>query len=476
MSESTPEVYGDFDVIILGTGLKECILSGLMSSVFKKKVLHMDRNGYYGGESASLNLTKLFEQYKPEAKEIPSNLGNKRDYNVDLCPKFLMACGDLVKVLLATDVTKYLQFRSVHGSYVFHKNAVHKVPSTAKEGLSSGLLSFTQKIRFRAFINFVAQYDENDAKTHEGLKLKEMTMAQVYKYYKLDTVGQTFVSHALALEADSAHLSSPAHATINKIKTYAYSVARFGNSPYIYPVYGLGGLPESFSRLSAINQGTFMLNADVKSVVYDSDGKASGVTFSHEAIENGAPTTATAKTIIGEPSYFEEKLYTKTGQTARCIVIMSQPLPGTNEAGNCQVIIPNVEAKRQSDVYISCLSDVHQVCPQRRFLAVLSATVEGGDVDVSDRKACADACARELKVGLGLIPSANILEKFTWVTDTRAPTNSEDLNAAGIYMTATFDATSHFQSATAEVLSLYESITGSKLDLNVDPDKIKDNE
>ena len=49
------EVY---DVIVLGTGLTECILSGLLS-VEGKKVLHMDRNDYYGAESASLNLTQV---------------------------------------------------------------------------------------------------------------------------------------------------------------------------------------------------------------------------------------------------------------------------------------------------------------------------------------------------------------------------------------------------------------------------------
>jgi Rab GDP dissociation inhibitor len=41
-----------------GTGLTECILSGLLS-VDGKKVLHMDRNDYYGGDSASLNLTQV---------------------------------------------------------------------------------------------------------------------------------------------------------------------------------------------------------------------------------------------------------------------------------------------------------------------------------------------------------------------------------------------------------------------------------
>jgi len=48
----------EYDVIICGTGLVESILSGCLSQD-KKKVLHMDKNSYYGGEGASLNLTKL---------------------------------------------------------------------------------------------------------------------------------------------------------------------------------------------------------------------------------------------------------------------------------------------------------------------------------------------------------------------------------------------------------------------------------
>ena len=51
-------------VVVLGTGLTECILSGLLS-VEGKKVLHMDRNDYYGGDSASLNLTQVRALYSP---------------------------------------------------------------------------------------------------------------------------------------------------------------------------------------------------------------------------------------------------------------------------------------------------------------------------------------------------------------------------------------------------------------------------
>lgn len=50
----------EYDAIVLGTGLKECILSGMLS-VSGKKVLHVDRNKYYGGESTSITpLEDLF--------------------------------------------------------------------------------------------------------------------------------------------------------------------------------------------------------------------------------------------------------------------------------------------------------------------------------------------------------------------------------------------------------------------------------
>lgn len=45
-------------MIVLGTGLTECIISGLLS-MEGKKVLHIDRNSYYGGECTSLTISKV---------------------------------------------------------------------------------------------------------------------------------------------------------------------------------------------------------------------------------------------------------------------------------------------------------------------------------------------------------------------------------------------------------------------------------
>lgn len=46
--------------------------------------------------------------------------------------------GQLVKLLIHSGVTRYLEFKSVEGSYVYKKGGkIHKVPSSESEALSS---------------------------------------------------------------------------------------------------------------------------------------------------------------------------------------------------------------------------------------------------------------------------------------------------------------------------------------------------
>uniref|UniRef100_A0A5F9CCC3 Rab GDP dissociation inhibitor n=1 Tax=Oryctolagus cuniculus TaxID=9986 RepID=A0A5F9CCC3_RABIT len=114
----------EYDVIVLGT-------------VNGKKVLHMNQNPYYGGESASITpLEDLYKRFKIPGSS-PSSMGRGRDWNVDLIPKFLMANGQLVKMLLYTEVTRYLDFKMTEGSFVHKGGKIYEVASTEAEALAS---------------------------------------------------------------------------------------------------------------------------------------------------------------------------------------------------------------------------------------------------------------------------------------------------------------------------------------------------
>ena len=81
-----------------------------------------------------------------------------------------------------------------------------------------------------------------------GVDLEKCTSRQLFQKFLLADETVNFTGHALALYTSDDYLDKPAREMVERVKLYAYSVSRYGNSPYIYPVYGIGGLPEGFSR------------------------------------------------------------------------------------------------------------------------------------------------------------------------------------------------------------------------------------
>ena len=112
-----------YDAIVLGTGLKECVLSGLLS-VHKYKVLHMDRNNYYGGECASLNLQQMYEQYG-NGKPVPAAFKNVRDWNIDLVPKLIMSAGIFYLFILTKKKKKKKKKLLIFYLFIFNNQKVY---------------------------------------------------------------------------------------------------------------------------------------------------------------------------------------------------------------------------------------------------------------------------------------------------------------------------------------------------------------
>jgi len=441
-----PLADGEYDAIVMGTGLKECVISGLLS-VKGKKVLQLDRNGYYGGDGASLNLTNLFEKF--QAGDAPTNLGQNRDYNVDLIPKFIMACGNLTKMLLHTKVTRYLEFKSIAGSYVYKAGKILKVPATPEEALKSPLMGLFEKRRFRSFLIYVDNYKENDSSTHGGRDLTVMTMKELYEAFGLQPDTHQFISHSMCLKLDEAHMGLPALETVKDLQTYMLSLSRYGTSPYIYPLYGLGGLPEGFSRICAIHGGTFMLNQDVDEILFNESGEAYGVKAGNQM--------AKAAMVIGDPSYFPKEKIRSTGTVVRCICLLDHPIPNTSNAESVQIVIPGPQVDRVNDVFVCSVGHSLQVAAAGITIAIVSTFAEKGEPD--------------LDVAPGLQLLGPILKRFTSVTTTYEPV--ADGSADKCFISSSFDGTSHFESDCDDLLALYKRVSGEDLDMNINADSVE---
>merc|ERR1712093_705558 len=438
------EVY---DVIVLGTGLTECILSGLLS-VEGKKVLHMDRNDYYGAEPASLNLTQLYNKFRP-GQEVPKDMGRDRGFAVDLIPKFMMANGELVKMLVHTDVTRYMEYKQIAGSYVYRDGRISKVPATEMEAVRSPLMGLFEKRRAKRFFEWVQGWDEGNPATHQGINLDKTPMQEVYTKFGLEVGTQDFIGHAMALHLDDNYKREPARETFERIMLYTSSMARYGKSPYIYPLYGLGELPQGFARLSAIYGGTYMLNTNIDEVIYDGN-KAVGIkaTMQDRGGEEPMKFETKAKKILADPSYFPGKVQV-TGHVLKAICILNHPLAGTDNSDSCQLIIPQSQVGRKNDIYIAVVSSAHSVCPKGYYIAIVSTIAETN-------------ANHHLELAPGFERLGKIEEKFMGPPIPLYEPLESGVND-NIFISKSYDATSHFETTTDDVRDIYRRVEGHDL-------------
>ena len=110
----------------------------------------------------------MYRKFRPN-QTAPTELGRDRDYAVDLVPKFIIASGELTKILVHTDVTRYLEFKQIAGSFVYRDGRISKVPSTEMEAVRSPLMGLFEKRRAKKFFEFLQGWRDDNPSTHQGM-------------------------------------------------------------------------------------------------------------------------------------------------------------------------------------------------------------------------------------------------------------------------------------------------------------------
>jgi len=272
-------------------------------------------------------------------------------------------------------------------------------------------------------------------------------MGALYSEYGLSEDTQDFVGHAMALKTEDSYKDQPAVETVREIRLYAESLRAFGGSPFLYPEYGLSALPESFSRYASLAGGIFMLRCKFKGIIMH-EGKAVG-------IEDSDGKAATAKAVIGDPTYFPEDKRKANGEIIRTICILAQKptcIVEFDKTESAQIILPQKQLKRSNDVYISILSSQHKVVPKGKYLAIVSTRVETKEPE------------KEVEPALALL--GKMVCKFHHRVPFYEP--ASDGSEDKCFLTASYDATSHFESTMSDALDVYKRVTGKEFNLDLD--------
>ena len=194
MDSNIPAPEDDnYDIVIEGTGLTESILAAAASWA-GKKVLHVEKNTFYGSHWAALSIDQIdtwaqenagtglsdcmreltcldsmpyssakLERLPTSSLSSPSPLQSSRAYSLDLSPRLLYCSSYLVSCLANTRLSQYLEFKALEHIFVLKKSAneeitLEKVPSSREDVFTSSL-SLQEKRKLMKFLNFALSVD-----------------------------------------------------------------------------------------------------------------------------------------------------------------------------------------------------------------------------------------------------------------------------------------------------------------------------
>ncbi|KAK9465102.1 GDP dissociation inhibitor-domain-containing protein [Lipomyces arxii] len=341
---SSPEANETVDILIYGTGLIESIVAAALTWQ-GSNVLHIDRNPYYGGSWAALNLDELKTwtdgintgdatktPFSDAYLYISRNL-DARKYAIDLNPHILFTRSDLLDLLIRSRVSRYLEFKPVGSFHTFEQDSFEKVPGSKEDIFTSQTLTLLTKRSLMRFMKFVIEWEDN-SELWTPYK-NEPVSKFLQEKFNLGVPQIVELVHSIGLLPSP---SAPTAQALGRIKRYLTSMHIYGNFPAMYSMYGTGGeLAQGFCRSAAVGGAVYRLGTKLTS--FD---EASGIA----KLDSGETVKVTEKLITSEGVISTEDEITRMvavvekdckewfaeGESAAVVVFPSDTLDGNKSA------------------------------------------------------------------------------------------------------------------------------------------------
>ncbi|KAJ5699110.1 hypothetical protein N7462_001115 [Penicillium macrosclerotiorum] len=305
-----------WDVVIAGTGLAQSLLA-LALSRSGKKVLHVDRNPYYGGSEAAFSLDEASEwmdsvnqhpgkssfedakivnyphlqdpprsppsQTGSQTSELPQStlairpkLAASRAYTLSLSPYFLYTRSELISILLSSKIYRQLEFMAVGSWWIYSSDtesgelgatqAFHRVPGNREDIFADTHISMKSK---RVLMRFLRQISKSKDE-EDGLERDDDLQVPFADYLSSNfSVPEDLHYPLLSLSlSQMSHQNTAASYALSRIKRHLASIGALGP--------GFGGVVSKYGgaseivqvacRASAVGGGIYALDTGIQSL------------------------------------------------------------------------------------------------------------------------------------------------------------------------------------------------------------------
>ncbi|KAM6969976.1 rab proteins geranylgeranyltransferase component A 1 [Aplochiton taeniatus] len=309
--------------------------------------------------------TSAESQSEPTRKKIAyaQIVKEGRRFNIDLVSKLMYSRGALVDLLIKSNVSRYAEFKNVSRILTFRNGRVEQVPCSRADVFGSRQLTVVEKRMLMKFLTFCLDYEQHP---EEHQDFSERPFWDFLQTKKLTDNLQHFLLHSIAMVTPDTPTSEGLRATQHFLRC----LGRYGNTPFLFPLYGLGEIPQCFCRMCAVFGGIYCLRHSVQCLVVDKesnkckaviDSNGQRIGCSHFVVEDG---------YIGA----EQRKDTPTRCISRAVLITDgSVLPSDSEQQVSLVTIPPVEpgdpAVRMIELCSSTMTCmpgtflVHLTCP-----------------------------------------------------------------------------------------------------------------
>ncbi|ERE65184.1 rab protein geranylgeranyltransferase component A 1-like protein [Cricetulus griseus] len=221
-------------------------------------------------EETSENVPKVQDNTEPPKKNritYSQIIKEGRRFNVDLVSKLLYSRGLLIDLLIKSNVSRYAEFKNVTRILAFREGIVEQVPCSRADVFNSKRLTMVEKRMLMKFLTFCMEYEEHP---DEYKAYEETTFSEYLKTQKLTPNLQYFVLHSIAMTPET---TSSTVDGLKATKTFLRCLGRYGNTPFLFPLYGQGELPQCFCRMCAVFGGIYCLRHSVQCLVVDKESR-----------------------------------------------------------------------------------------------------------------------------------------------------------------------------------------------------------